>query len=73
MKVISASEANRQFSKLLRDVSHGATITVVSRGQAVCEHCSGKNRHRPSATPHETSLWSGPRPESGGKTHVVEK
>ncbi|NLI30766.1 MAG: type II toxin-antitoxin system prevent-host-death family antitoxin [Nitrospiraceae bacterium] len=35
MKVISASEANRQFSKLLRDVSHGATITVVSRGQAV--------------------------------------
>ncbi|HMK44227.1 MAG TPA: type II toxin-antitoxin system prevent-host-death family antitoxin [Dissulfurispiraceae bacterium] len=35
MNVITASEANRQFSKVLRDVSRGETITVVSRGKAV--------------------------------------
>lgn len=34
-KVITASEANRQFSKVLREVSHGRSITVVSRGKAV--------------------------------------
>ena len=32
MKSISAAEANRRFSALLRDVAAGQTITVLSRG-----------------------------------------
>jgi prevent-host-death family protein len=35
MKTISASEANRQFSSLLRDVSQGEVVTILSRGKAV--------------------------------------
>jgi prevent-host-death family protein len=35
MKSISAAEANRQFSALLREVSRGARITVTSRGKPV--------------------------------------
>jgi prevent-host-death family protein len=32
---ISAAEANRNFSKLLRDVQDGAVITITSRGKPV--------------------------------------
>lgn len=35
MKTITASDANRQFSKVLREVSQGKTITVLSRGREV--------------------------------------
>jgi prevent-host-death family protein len=35
MKSISAAEANRHFSALLREVSRGARITVTSRGKPV--------------------------------------
>ena len=35
MKSISAAEANRHFSALLREVSRGAQITVTSRGKPV--------------------------------------
>ncbi len=35
MKTISAAEANRHFSNLLRDVATGTTITVLSRGKPV--------------------------------------
>jgi prevent-host-death family protein len=35
MKSISAAEANRHFSSLLREVSRGARITVTSRGKPV--------------------------------------
>lgn len=35
MKSISAAEANRHFSALLRAVSRGARITVTSRGKPV--------------------------------------
>lgn len=35
MKTVSAADANRQFSSVLREVSHGATITVTSRGKPV--------------------------------------
>ena len=35
MKTISAAEANRHFSALLREVSRGAQITVTSRGKPV--------------------------------------
>lgn len=35
MKTISASEANRQFSSLLREVAAGHSVTIVSRGKPV--------------------------------------
>jgi prevent-host-death family protein len=35
MKAISAGDANRHFSKLLRDVAGGEVITVLSRGKPV--------------------------------------
>lgn len=35
MKTISAAEANRRFSALLRDVADGETVTVLSRGKPV--------------------------------------
>ena len=35
MKTINASEANRHFSLLLREVAHGEIYTVVSRGKPV--------------------------------------
>ena len=35
MKTISAADANRHFSSLLRDVATGEVITVLSRGKPV--------------------------------------
>jgi prevent-host-death family protein len=35
MKSVTAAEANRQFSRVLREVSQGETFTVVSRGKPV--------------------------------------
>ena len=35
MGTISASEANRSFSELLRRVSRGESVTVLSRGRPV--------------------------------------
>lgn len=35
MKTITASNANRHFSSLLRSVAKGEVITVLSRGKAV--------------------------------------
>lgn len=35
MRTISAADANRYFSKLLREVSDGETVVVTSRGRPV--------------------------------------
>lgn len=35
MKTVSAAEANRQFSKILRAVRAGETVLVTSRGEPV--------------------------------------
>lgn len=35
MKTITASEANRRFSEMLRNVAEGEEYTVVSRGRPV--------------------------------------
>ena len=37
MKTVSAAEANRHFSKILRDVRAGETVIVTSRGEPVVE------------------------------------
>ena len=33
MRTVTAADANRQFSSVLREVSQGETFTVVSRGR----------------------------------------
>ena len=35
MKTISAAEANRHFSSLLRQIASGEIVTIVSRGRPV--------------------------------------
>jgi prevent-host-death family protein len=35
MKTISAAEANRRFSRILREVREGETVVVTSRGEPV--------------------------------------
>lgn len=35
MATVSASDANRNFSALLREVAHGRSYTVLSRGKPV--------------------------------------
>jgi prevent-host-death family protein len=35
MKIVTAAEANRQFSAVLRDVAGGASVLVTSRGKPV--------------------------------------
>ncbi|WP_437559163.1 type II toxin-antitoxin system Phd/YefM family antitoxin [Acidithiobacillus sulfuriphilus] len=35
MRTVTAADANRQFSSVLREVSQGETFTVVSRGRPV--------------------------------------
>jgi len=37
MKTITASDANRHFSQILKAVSRGEAVTIVSRGTAVAE------------------------------------
>lgn len=37
MKTITASNANREFSKLLREVRKGEEITILSRGTPVAK------------------------------------
>lgn len=46
MKTVSASDANRRFSALLQEVSHGAEITVTSHGKPVARITPAKSaRH----------------------------
>jgi prevent-host-death family protein len=35
VKTVTAAEANRHFSKLLKEVANGETVVVTSHGQAV--------------------------------------
>lgn len=35
MKTVTAADANRQFSSVLREVAHGETVIVTSRGKPV--------------------------------------
>ena len=54
MRTVTAADANRQFSKMLREVAQGATITVVSRGKPVATitpaKAGGPQRHQSRAT-----------------------
>lgn len=51
MKTISAADANRHFSRVLREVSQGEHVTVVSRGRPVATIAPvrGSGRERQAA------------------------
>jgi prevent-host-death family protein len=51
MKIISAADANRHFSRVLREVAQGEHVTVVSRGRpvAIIAPVRGSGRERQSA------------------------
>lgn len=51
MKTISAADANRHFSRVLREVSQGEHVTLVSRGRPVATIAPvrGSGRERQSA------------------------
>jgi prevent-host-death family protein len=48
MKTVSAADANRQFSSVLREVARGETFTVLSRGKpvAIISGAKPKDGHR---------------------------
>jgi prevent-host-death family protein len=46
MKTVSAAEANREFSKLLRAVQEGETVTITSHGKVVARLVSAKEDER---------------------------
>lgn len=54
MKTISASDANRSFSSLLREVAAGTSITILSRHKPVATivpvRRGGANRQRAART-----------------------
>lgn len=51
MKTISAADANRHFSRVLREVAQGELVTVVSRGRPVATIAPvrGSGRERQAA------------------------
>lgn len=51
MKTVTAAQANRQFSAVLREVSQGERVLVTSRGKAVAtiEPVRRPTRGRPGA------------------------
>ncbi len=58
MKSISASEANRHFSSLLRAVSRGARITVTSRGKPVATITAAQTSESPERAGARRTLLS---------------
>jgi antitoxin (DNA-binding transcriptional repressor) of toxin-antitoxin stability system len=43
MKTVTAAEANRQFSRVLRDIGQGEVFTVLSRDKAVATMAPAKS------------------------------
>ena len=50
MKTMSASEGNRQFSKLLREVAEGEDVSIVSHGRTVAKIVSTANETKSRET-----------------------
>ena len=55
-KTISAAEANRQFSRLLREVGEGQSYVVTSHGKPVAQITSLKNHGRIAASARNALL-----------------
>lgn len=47
MKTITATDANRHFSRLLREVAAGATVTIVLHGRPVAVVTPLRNKDAP--------------------------
>jgi len=58
MKSISAAEANRHFSSLLREVARGKQITVTSRGKPVATITAADQVARPERVAAKRALLS---------------
>lgn len=56
MKTISSADANRYFSAVLRDVSQGEEIIVVSRGTAVARIVSINSNDQSRRAAHSALL-----------------
>ena len=50
MKTVTAAEANRQFSKILRDVEGGEEVTITSHGRPVARMSPIRTRTREERT-----------------------
>jgi prevent-host-death family protein len=46
MKTVTAADANRQFSKLLRDVEEGQEVTITSHGRPVARIVPASDKTR---------------------------
>lgn len=58
MKSISAADANRHFSALLREVSRGEQITVTSRGKPVATITAAQSAEGPERAAARRTLLS---------------
>lgn len=58
MKTVSAADANRQFSSLLREVATGEVVTILARG-------------KPVATMAPARVEEGPR--QGAKANLLQR
>ena len=58
MKSVSAADANRHFSSLLREVSRGVRITVTSRGKPVATLAAAEQVARPEREAAKRALLS---------------
>jgi len=56
MKTISAAEANRHFSEVLREVTRGQTILITSRGRPVATLGPASDRPQVRAAAKEALL-----------------
>ena len=56
MRRVSAADANREFSKILRQVRDGETITVTSRGEPVAVIAPVGERSRPGQEAAKAAL-----------------
>ncbi|CAN5455219.1 type II toxin-antitoxin system Phd/YefM family antitoxin [soil metagenome] len=66
MKTISAAEANRQFSKLLRDVKAGESVTITSHGEPVAQIIPvDAARNKRAKARKELLAWLDQQPVSG--------
>jgi prevent-host-death family protein len=67
MKTISAAEANRHFSEVLRQATHGATILITSRGRAVATLGPAKGQSKVRAAARSTLLQRLEKQKPSGK------
>lgn len=56
MKTVSAAEANRQFSRMLRSVTEGDEVVILSRGRPVARMIPVNGAHRKRRRAHTVLL-----------------